>query len=169
MQTKTLSRMLVLGHVSSVYGVRGWVKVFSETEPRDNILTYRVWYLGPSHSPCTLVEGRRHGKGLVARLEGCEDRDRAASLVGQQIAVRRDQLPPLRPDELYWADLEGLTVETLDGTPLGRVDHLFATAANDVLVVKGDRDRLLPFVRDRVVKDVSLELGRIRVDWDPDF
>ena len=161
--------MLVLGRILGVHGVRGWVKVFSETEPRDNILSYRSWFLGASRSPRQLAEGRLQGKGLVARLEGCEDRDQAAALVGQEVAVRRDQLPPPRAGEFYWADLEGLIVETLDGIFLGRVDRLFATAANDVLVIKGDRERLLPFVWDQVVRDVDLELGRIRVDWDPDF
>jgi 16S rRNA processing protein RimM len=161
--------MLVLGRVSGLYGVRGWVKVFSETEPRDNILSYEPWYLGAAHRPRRLAEGRLHGKGLVVRLEGCENRDQAAALVGQEIAVRRDQLPPPEIDEIYWFDLEGLTVETLDGVSLGRVDHVFATAGNDVLVVKGDRERLLPFVWDQVVRDVDLELGRIRVDWDLDF
>ena len=161
--------MLVVGHISGLYGVRGWVKVFSQTEPRDNILSYQPWYLGGSHKPQRLVEGRRHCKGLVARLEGCEDRDQAATLVGQQVAVRRDQLPPPAAGEFYWTDLEGLAVETVGGAILGRVDRLFSTAANDVLVVTGDRDRLLPFVWDQVVKDVDLDLGRIRVDWDPAF
>lgn len=161
--------MLVLGRITGVYGVRGWVKVFSDTDPRDNILRFRPWYLGASQHPCNVAEGRRQGKGLVARIEGCEDRDQAAAVVGLEIAVRRDQLPPPRADEFYWADLEGLTVETLDGTELGRVDHLFATAANDVLVVKGDRERLLPFLWDRVVTEVDFDLRRMRVDWDPEF
>lgn len=161
--------MLVLGRISGVYGVRGWVKVFSETEPRENILTYSPWYLGASRAACKVATGRLQGKGLVARIEGCEDRDRAADLVGQEISVRRDQLPPSHADEFYWADLEGLSVETLDGTPLGRIDRLFATAANDVLVVKGERERLLPFVWEQVVKEVDFELGRMRVDWDPEF
>jgi len=161
--------MLVLGSVTGLYGVRGWVKVFSETEPRENILAYKHWYLGEAQTPRVLAEGRRHTKGVIARLEGCEDRDQAAALIGQTIAVRRDQLPEPATDEVYFADMEGLAVETLEGIPLGRVDHLFSTAANDVLVVKGDRERLLPFLWDRVVKDVDLDLGRIRVDWDPDF
>jgi 16S rRNA processing protein RimM len=169
MATQTRPRMLVLGPISGVYGVRGWVKVFSETEPRDNILTFQRWYLGASCHPRRVADGRRRGKGLVARLEGCEDRDQAAALVGSEIAIRRDQLPPPKDDEYYWADLEGLTVETLEGIPLGRVDRLFATAANDVLVVKGERERLLPFVWDRVVRDVDLDRGCMRVDWDPDF
>lgn len=163
------TRILVLGRISGVFGVRGWVKVHSQTDPRDNILTYKPWYLGDSRRLCKVAEGRLHGKGLVARIDGCEDRDQAATLVGQEIAVTRDQLPPPRADEFYWADLEGLSVETLDGAVLGRIDHLFATAANDVMVVKGDRERLLPFVWEQVVREVDFEAGRMRVDWDPDF
>jgi 16S rRNA processing protein RimM len=114
-------------------------------------------------------EGRRHGKGIIAKLIGCDDRDRAAALVGQPVAVRRDQLPPPGADELYWADLEGLMVETLDGASLGRVSRLFETGANDVMVVDGDRERLLPFVWDQVIKEVDFGSGVVRVDWDPDF
>lgn len=163
------SRRLVLGRIAGVYGVRGWVKVFSETEPRENILSYSPWYLGEDPTPRTVAEGRCHGKGVVARLNGCGDRDQAAALVGLAIAIRRDQLPPPQPDEFYWADLEGLDVQTLEGVPLGRVDHLFSTPANDVLVVNGDRERLLPFLWDRVIREVDFERGLMRVDWDPEL
>lgn len=169
MSTPPGTRMLVLGRITGVYGLRGWVKVFSETDPRENILAYSPWYLGESAAPRRVAEGQRHGKILVARLTGCDDRDQAAALVGQSIAVRRDQLPPPNEDELYWADLEGLSVETLDGTALGRVDRLFSTAANDVLVVRGERERLLPFIWEQVVREVDFERGLIRVDWDPEF
>lgn len=169
MKTQARRRMLVLGRISGVHGVRGWVKIFSDTEPRDNILTYSPWYLGASRTVRKVAAGRLHGKGLVACIEGCDDRGQAADLVGQEIAVRRDQLPPPRAEEFYWADLEGLSVETLDGTLLGRIDHLFTTAANDVLVVKGERERFLPFVWGQVVKEVNFELGRMRVDWDHEF
>lgn len=160
---------MVLGHVSGVYGVRGWVKVFSETDPMENILTYSPWFLGEGGKPRTVAEGKRHGNGLIVRLEGCNDRDQAAALVSMQIVIGRHQLPPPSPDELYWADLEGLKVETLDGNPLGKVERLFATPGNDVLVVRGDRMRLIPFLWGDVVKDVDFEHALIRVDWDPDF
>jgi len=169
MEGRAQSGLLVVGRISGLYGVRGWVKVFSETEPRDNVLTYNPWYLGAERKPRGLAEGRPHGKGLVARLAGCEDRDQAVALVGLEIRIRRDQLPRLGADEVYWVDLVGLSVETLEGRPLGRVERVFATAANDVLVVNGDRERLLPFLWDRVIKDVDLGLGRMRVDWDPEF
>ena len=149
--------------------MRGWVKIFSETEPREGILNYSPWLLGPGLEPRRVAEGRRHGKGVVARLVGCDDRDQAAVLVDQEIAVERGQLPPPAPDELYWADLEGLRVIGPDGVPLGVVEHLFSTGVNDVLVVNGERERLIPFAWGEVIKSVNLADGRIEVDWDPDF
>jgi 16S rRNA processing protein RimM len=160
-------RSVVLGCIAGVYGVRGWVKVYSETDPIENIFGYAPWLI--EGQPRQVLEWRRHGKGLVAQLEGFDDRDLARVLVGKAIAIRREQLPPPSADELYWADLEGLEVETREGVLLGRVSHLIETGANDVLVVRGERERLLPFVWGQYVLEVDLERGRLRVDWDPDF
>lgn len=165
------SEMVPLGHISGVFGVRGWVKVHSDTEPRDNILSYSPWYLrrGDRWEARKLLDGHSQGKGLVARVQGCDDRDQAAALMGTLIAVPRKQLPALEQDEFYWSDLEGLRVVTTQGVELGQVSHLFSTGANDVLVVKGEHERLLPYVWDQVILGVDLEAGLIRVDWDPEF
>ena len=159
-----------LGRVSGVFGVRGWIKVFSDTSPPVNILHYRRWYLqrGGNWEAHKLVDGRPHGKGIVARLQGCDHRDQAVLLVGADVAVPREQLPDALEGEYYWTDLEGLKVVTLGGIELGRIDHLFKTGSNDVMVVKGDRQRLLPFT-DTVVCDVKLREGLLIVDWDPAF
>jgi 16S rRNA processing protein RimM len=151
--------------------VRGWVRVFSYTQPRENILHYRPWHLklGGDWREYELAEARQHGKGVVARLSGCEDRDAARLLMDVEIGVRRDQLPAARGDEYYWADLQGLEVRTLGGDLLGRVNYLLETGANDVLVVQGERERLIPFVAGQVVRAVDLDRGEIRVDWDKDF
>lgn len=164
-------RYVVVGRVAAVFGVRGWVKVMSETEPRENILDYAPWYLARNGAwePRELVEGRAHGKGVVARLDGCDDRDTAASLVGCDIAVPRERLPEPAPGEYYWTDLVGLAVRTVDGVELGRVDHLLETGANDVLVVVGERERLIPLLFDQVVRQIDLQGGTITVDWDPEF
>ena len=162
-------RRIVLGHIAGIFGVRGWVKVFSETTPREGILRYSPWSIGPSEQPRRVAEGRVHGKGVIARLDGCDDRDQAAALVGQEIAITRDRLPPPNADEFYWIDLEGLAVETLAGVALGQVSHLFSTGVNDVLVVTGDRERLLPFTWEAVIRSVDFERRLITVDWDPDF
>lgn len=163
--------MVLLGRVAGVFGVRGWVKVLSHTEPRAGILAYSSWFIGEGDGwrERRLLDGRPHGKGIVALLEGCGDRDQAALLVGHDIAIGRDRLPRLAQDDYYWSDLEGLEVQTLGGVDLGIISHLFDTGANDVMVVKGERERLIPYLWQQVVKQVDLESGRMLVDWDPDF
>ena len=163
---------VILGRVNGLFGTAGWVKVFSHTAPRENILSYSPWYLycGGRWQRLEPEEGRRQGKSVVARLCGCTDRDRAALLMGCDIAVRRDQLPEAdEAGEYYWTDLEGLRVRTVDGTDLGVVHHLFETGANDVVVVRGERERLIPYLWERVVRSVDLEAGVMIVDWDPEF
>jgi len=162
-------KWVALGYVSAVHGVRGWVKVHSFTSPIEAILDYQPWLLGEDKKPVALVDGRLQGKGLAVLLPGYEDRDKAAGLVGTQIFVRRDQLPATAKDEYYWSDLEGLEVKTTSGVSLGRVSRLMETGANDVLVVRGDREHLVPFVPGQYVARVDLERGEIEVDWDPDF
>lgn len=163
---------VILGRISGVHGVHGWVKVYAETREREGILRYNPWYLREpagwqSHR---LLEGRVQGSGLVvARLEGIEGIERARALIDADIAVKREQLPKLKRGEYYWSDLEGLKVVNLEGVDFGTVSHLFATGANDVLVVTdGERERLIPYTKD-AVKNVDLEARVIRVDWDPDF
>jgi 16S rRNA processing protein RimM len=167
---------VLVGRVVGVYGVRGWVKIESYTRPPENLLRYREWRLrqGREQVDVRLVNGRSHGRILVAQLamasgEVCSDRDHAARLVGAGVAVARSQFPPLKPGIYYWADLIGLQVEHLDGRQLGEVTGLMETAAHDVLVVQGERERLIPFVQGAIVQGVDLEQRRIRVDWDPGF
>jgi len=160
-------RYVHAGYVSGVYGVSGWVRVYSFTEPREQIISYSPWQLldDAGDARCRpVVAGRRQGKGVVARLEGVDDRDTAAGLVGMRVLVDRRQFAAPGDGEYYWADLVGLEVCTEQGESLGVVDHLIETGANDVLVVTGTRRRLIPFVVDRVVK--SVDERRIVVDWD---
>lgn len=161
---------LVLGRVVGLYGVRGWVKVYSYTEPREGILDYPGWLLRSEDcwQPVEVAEGKRHGNSIVVRFEGMEDRDSAASLVGRDIGVGRGNLPEPGEGRYYWADLEGMQIVREDGTELGRVAYVMATGANDVLVTDGRPERLIPFVRGDVVIDVDTGRGVITVDWEWD-
>lgn len=163
--------LVTLGRIAGVYGVRGWVKVHSFTEPRDNIIGFDAWVLmhRGKQQQVELEEGRRQASSVVAKLRGVEDRDEARQWVGAEIAVRRDALPPCAPGEYYWTDLEGLAVVNVQGEHLGRVDHLIATGVHDVIVLDGAAGRLIPFVNGQVVREVDLAAGRIVVDWDPRF
>jgi 16S rRNA processing protein RimM len=162
---------VILGKIGGLYGVRGWVRLWSFTDPVENLLAYREVELGCEGTwrKARLVEGRRQGQALVARFDECTDRDQAAVLVGAAVAVARERLPPPAEGEYYWADLIGLEVVTGAGVSLGRVEQMMATGANDVMVVNGERERLVPFVPGRFVDKVDLAGGRIVVDWDPEF
>lgn len=162
--------LIEIGHVLGVHGLRGQLRVYSLTDPRENIVRYSPWVLehrGQRHE--LKVSGSRVGKHVVAQLEGVTDRSQAEEWIGARIHIRRDQLPQLPGGEYYWSQLVGLEVSNLQDVVFGCVDHLIETGANDVLVVKGDRERLVPWLPGTVIREVDLKQGRIRVDWDADF
>ena len=160
-----------VGKISGVFGVKGWVKVFSFTDIRENILNYSPWLLKKDSETrlVAVIDGKLQGKAVVAQLDGVNDRDRAASLMGWDIFITPDQLPKVAKGEYYWSDLIGLNVETDLGVQLGVVDSLLETGANDVLVVKGERERAIPFLQGKTIINIDLDAGKIVVDWDPDF
>jgi len=165
-------KRLLIGKIVGLFGVDGWIKLESYTQPRTQIFKYRPWLVTRSGREIEVdgATGREQGKGMIATLPLATDRDTAAELIGAEIWVRRSALPRAKRGEYYWTDLEGLDVVTTDGVPLGKVSHLFATGANDVLVVRdGERERMIPFVLKQFVLEVDLNTGRVTVDWDPEF
>ena len=166
---------VVIGRISGVHGVRGWLKVFSYTEPRENIFLYQPWLLGEDSvnaaAPWTEVEfaecGKK-GKILAVKFPGVEDRGTAGQFIGRLLAVQRKRLPKLAAGEYYWADLLHLEVVAQTGKRLGRVVDIRETGANDVLVVEGDKRRSLPFVMDEVIRQVDLDGAVITVAWEWD-
>lgn len=163
-------RRVVIGRIVGAYGVRGWLKVLSFTAEPAGILQHRTWQVGSGESwlKYEMVSGRAHGAGVVVQLAGIDDRDRARALAGCEVAVQRAELGTAEANEYFWADLEGLQVVTKAGVVLGQVSHLFATGANDVMVVQpadaGHGQQLIPFTH-RVVQNVDLDDGLIVVDW----
>lgn len=164
------ARYVVIGRVAGLFGVQGAVKVYSYTEPRGQILDYEPWYIETrgAWQPLRRTAAGYAGKGIVARFTGFTDRDHAARLLGAEIAIERVQLPALTEDEVYQLDLIGLEARTPAGVALGRVVNVLSTAAHDVLVIDGDRQRLVPFVRGIYVQRIDLESGCIELDWHPD-
>jgi len=164
-----------LGHISGVYGVRGWVKVFSFTAPREGIVDYERWRLAeagadPAAAAVAHVEaGRLHGKTVVAKLAGIDDRDRALALVGQEIYVEREALAECETGEYYWADLIGLVVRNRAGEVLGTVDHLLETGGHDVMVMAEDARHLIPFAVPDIVLEVDLDARTLMVDWERSY
>jgi 16S rRNA processing protein RimM len=162
---------VVIGAILGPFGVRGWIKVRSHTDPPENILRYSPWFIAEQGgiSERKVLDGRRQGNVVVARVEGITDRDQAALLQRAEISVPRHRFPPLKRGQYYWADLIGLEVRTTEGVVLGIVANMMETGANDVMEVRGERERLIPFVAGQFVKEVRLDDGVVIVDWDPEF
>ena len=169
----TSETLIPVGKISGAFGVKGWVKVYSYTEPRNNILQYSPLYLSRRDGwvEIKVSGGHVQGKGIVMGIENVTDRDQVQALIGAELAISKAQLEPVAEDEFYWADLIGLTVSNLQQVELGVVDSLLETGANDVLVVKANdkTERLIPFVMEDIVKSVDLDKKHIQVDWQEDF
>jgi len=167
----------IMGKVTSVYGVKGWVKVYSYTQPKENLAKYKVWLLQKNGVEQTVrvKQCKVHGNGLVAYIEGYDDRERAKELAESFIKIDIAELPDLAKGEYYWHQLEGLKVLTDNQILLGKVHHMMETGSNDVLVVRkcagslDGKERLIPYLPDQVVKSIDLDKKEIVVDWDPEF
>lgn len=164
---------LIVGKLNGASGIKGWVKVYSYTDPKENILNYSPWYLklDGQWQQVSILNGREQGKTVVAQLEGCNDRNTAESYRGVEIAIEESQLPQLEEGEYYWRDLIGLTVVNMAGEELGTVKKMMETGANDVLVVKtaSKEELLIPYVPEYSVMKVDLESKQITVDWELDY
>jgi 16S rRNA processing protein RimM len=163
-------KLVVMGRISAPFGVKGWVKVQPNTAATGNLLAYKTWWVGRQGDwrEIAVAEARVQGRMLVARLEGHDDRNAAAALRGKSVAVPREALPRAQSGEYYWADLIGLVVVNGSAQAFGRITGVLQTGANDVLVVAGERERLIPFIAE-VIRDVDLAAGVVRVDWGADY
>lgn len=159
-----------MGRIVAPYGIYGWLKIQPDTEVLDGLLDYPEWWLGHNKQwqKYEVEAAKVHSNTLLVKLKGVSDRDMAFALKSRQVAVPREQLPEPDENEYYWSDLIGLHVTNLQGEDLGEIAEVFETGANDVLVAKGDRERLIPFV-DQVVLEVDLDAKIMQVDWDAEF
>ena len=162
---------LVIGRIHGVYGVRGWVKVFSYCRPRENIFSYQPWLIQQDvlWQSQPLLAHRQQGRKLLVLFADVSDRESAQRFIGRDIAVKTESLPGLSAGEYYWSELIGMEVFDRHGNRFGRVHDIQETGANDVLFVDGDRPCLIPLVQEEVVRDVDLENRRITVDWNPEY
>ena len=159
-----------MGRIAGPFGVKGWVKVQPFTAAAKSLTAYATWWLGSDGDwqERQIERAQVQGRVVVAKFEGCEDPETAMLLRGMQVAIPRDALPQTEANEFYWADLIGLRVINGAAEDLGEVTEVLETGANEVLVVHGERERLIPFIAD-VIRKVDLDAGVVRVDWGVDY
>lgn len=159
--------LVVLGAVSAPFGVKGWVKVRSDTDPPGRLFEYRNLRLvlhGSATSLAIEATGRSGGQ-LTVKFKGIDDRDRAAALAGSSLCVARSDLPAGGEREFYRADLIGCAVVSTGGAPLGVLDHFVETPAHALMVVRGEKEYWIPAVPAHL-RRVDLPARLVVVDWD---
>lgn len=167
-----------MGRISAPFGIKGWIRVQTYTRAISGLTSYPTWWVSSAGGwrEVEVEQSQAQGADVVAKLAGCDDRDVAAGLKGQQVAIPREAFPPTEQGEFYWADLIGLSVKNTDGQDFGVVTSMMETGANDVMVVQQSatgsqehgRERLIPFIAD-VVKRVDIAASLIEVEWGADF
>ena len=169
---------IIVGKITAAFGVHGWIRIYSYTEPEASFFQYPGLELeGNGQKPVSIKieEWKPHGKGFVAYLKGCDTRTQADLYRGMQFSIPETALADLEEGDYYWSQLIGLKVQSAGERLLGRVDSMLETGANDVLVVKAcnnsidKKERLIPYLPGTVVQNVDLDSEMITVDWDEDF
>jgi len=164
------NKRLLIGKINGLFGVQGWVKVFSYAHPRKNILTYKPWHVKIDNEWTTidLLNGREQAKTIVANIKGVNDREQAREYIGLDVYIETSQLPTLPKGQYYWNELIGLKVINLNNVLLGKVSSMVATGSNDVMVIKGEKEHWVPYIEPFLIK-INLDSKEIRVDWDENF
>jgi 16S rRNA processing protein RimM len=163
-------KRLLVGKINGLFGVQGWVKIFSHTHPRKNILSYKPWHVQIDGQWQTLeiTNGREQGKTIAAKIKDIDSREQAGAMIGVDVYIEKSQLPKLEKGEHYWEDLIGLTVINQSGFVFGKVVNLVATGANHVLVAQGEKEYWIPYV-EPFLCETNIEKQQILVDWDENF
>lgn len=159
-----------MGRIAAPFGVKGWVKVQPFTAATESLTTYATWWLGRDGDwqEHQVEQAQAQGRVVVAKLKDYEDPEAAMLLRGRQVAIPREAFPQAKANEFYWADLIGLRVVNRAAQDFGEVTEILETGANEVLVVQGERERLIPFIAD-VIREVDLAAGVVSVDWGADY
>jgi len=171
LSSKKLEEIIVMAKLSSPYGVKGWVKIFSFTEKLDSLLAYKKFFLSKDQKNWLgkeVKEIKLHGKSIIVKFLKIDNRSEAENLKDYLIGVSKDLLPKLNKGQYYWNELIGFEVLNLKNISFGNVDTFIETGANDVIVVMGDKERLIPYTSNTVLK-VDTGGEKIIVDWDEEF
>ncbi len=163
--------MLLVGKINGIFGVQGWIKIFSHTEPIANICKYIPLYTKSKDkfTKLNIANCKLHSKTIIAKIDAIDDCDKARELLGLAIYIDKLQLPKTNNNEYYYSDLINMAVVNKNNEDFGLVSYLFDNSAHVVLVTKDDENEyLIPFI-DPFIVDINIINKVITVDWGKDY
>lgn len=148
------------GKLGRAQGLRGEVRFWAHNPESPLLAKGQTAFIGRSPlatQAMTVDRIRRDAKGILLGFAGCNDRNAAEALTGQRWFCSRTEFKPLGDDEIYVADLIGMTAMRSDDNVLGTVKDVIEVGPNLILVINlGHREVMVPYV-DEFVREVSLE------------
>lgn len=170
---RSVPEHLVVGHLAKPHGTKGELFVWPLTDSPDEVfvegmvlrLGDRDGVLDETEAELVVESSRPFKRGALVKFDGVEDRNGAERIAGRYLLAAAGSLAPLEEDEVYYHQLLGLAVETVEGTPVGVVREVFETEPTHLLEVKSPEGKLhlVPFAA-RIVKRVDLESGTLVID-----
>lgn len=156
-----------IGRVVSTHGLRGEVKFRYYNEEKEGLYRYTTLLVRQRDEWIELKPERiRFQKDIFyIKFFGYDGLEKVTSFINRELFVREEDLPGLEPDEYYDYQLIGLDVVNKAGDLLGKVDFIIHTKANDVIVVKGEKEILIPMI-DTFISSVDIEHSVIKVEGD---
>ncbi len=162
-----LAQWLRIGIITKPQGVKGELKVQPLTDDPARFLALNQVFLETpgGYQPRRVLSARTDPAGAAyLRLEGVDSRNGAEPLRGLYLCVDRDHAVPLAEDTYFICDLVGCTVYDLNGVARGELVEVLQPPAQDVYVVRGDREWLVPAVA-AFVRSVDVQARRVVVDF----
>lgn len=162
---------LPIGKIVGVHGIKGTVRIYSYVESLSVFKpggTIRAKNLEGEEKTYIVEWVKTHKRHVLGCFKGIESRELAERLIGSILFIEKKNLPDLEEGTYYWVDLIGLSVYTIDGKYIGRLEAIIPTGSNDVYVVKDlnqedGREILIPAI-ESVIVEINLERNMMRVD-----
>jgi len=159
------SEKILIAKIQAHQGLNGWLKIYSYSESIEKFSKYKYFFVLNNKKYIRLdVEDSLINKSIKIKFKNFNSREDSNDYIGKDIYISEDQLDKLKENQFYWNDLIGLNVYLDNEEKIGVVTDMIETGSNDVLVIKGDNEILIPYIFGESVKNVIIEENKIIID-----
>ena len=147
------SEKILIAKIQAHQGLNGWLKIYSYSESIEKFSKYKYFFVLNNKKYIRLdVEDSLINKSIKIKFKNFNSREDSNDYIGKDIYISEDQLDKLKENQFYWNDLIGLNVYLDNEEKIGVVADMIETGSNDVLVIKGDNEILIPYIFGESVK-----------------
>ena len=160
-----LNNKILIAKIQAHQGLNGWLKVYSYSETKQKFSEYKYFFIQKDNNTIRLdIEDISIGKSIKVKFKNFNCREDSQDYIGEEIFINEDQLDVLEANQFYWKELIGLTAYLNNGKKIGIVSDIIETGSNDVLVIKGEEEILVPYIFGESIMEVVVEEKKIIIN-----